>query len=229
MGVVQAVVTMAKKSGIPADAVENTFNFAVAADNPTTTELNNIQSALTNFYNTSHTFGGTSGTLMSIFGNSINNGAATGTIKYYVVTGHLDGSPHGSPTRTDPFTPATTSLNEAPNQLAVCLSFQSAYGSDVEFAPGSRPRARDRGRIYLGPVSLDILDQDSTTKEPFVLLAARNKVAGAAVALRDDANTTWVVWSRANVVTHEVVSGWVDNAFDIVRRRRNKATIRGGW
>ena len=40
---------------------------------------------------------------------------------------------------------------------------------------------------------------------------------------------TWVLWSRANNAMFNVVGGWVDNAFDTIRKRGNAPTARTTW
>lgn len=219
-----AVVTMQKDSGIPADAVQNTFAFQTPLG-ATTAELNAIAAALTTFYNT--TTG--AGTVAAQLGKSLSTVAGVSTFEFYNLDGHLDGSPHGSPIRTDFWTLGAVAANGLPDEVAICLSFHSAYGTDVEFAGGVRPRARDRGRIYLGPLGTGVMTEDATTNEINVATLTRQIIADSAARLRDDATTTWSQWSRADAILNAVTTGWVDNAFDIQRRRGNAPTARISW
>ena len=116
-----------------------------------------------------------------------------------------------------------------PSEMAVCLTYHTAYLTDPEFGPGgTRPRARDRGRLYLGPLR-DAIRLLATDNEP-ILDPDWNQAFGAAAArLVADVDTTWVQWSRRNVSTNVVSAGWVDNAFDVQRRRGPDATARLAW
>lgn len=223
---IHSIVRLGKVSSIPQDAVENSWSFisTAASDIALATALDDIDTKLIDFYTgVDGTFGGVNGFL----GQSISTAAGAHTITHYDVTGHLSGTPAGSPIRTPTtWTTATIGAGNQADELAACLSFHADYTTDVEFGVGTRPRARDRGRVYLGPLDTNAKSEDATTHEAFVSLAARNAFAAAAVRLGADADPGWAVWSRSNAAMSLVVGGWIDNAFDVQRRRGNKATSR---
>jgi len=126
-----------------------------------------------------------------------------------------------------PFDETTFGLGAAPSgtalpdELAVCLSFQG-----VRVA--GQPQARRRGRIYFGPV--DQTAQTANRPSAGILTA----LATAAVTFQTDIQAAatgadWVIWSVANQSAVPVVDGWIDNAFDVQRRRGVEATSRTTW
>lgn len=113
--------------------------------------------------------------------------------------------------------------NRLPRELSICVSFRGTYVS------GQNP-ARRRGRIYLGPWSSGMVD-GATGKVAAANLAT---IVGAA----DDLLTAslgstayrWIVYSpttdtagSGSVGVYDVTAGWVDNEFDIQRRRGDVA------
>lgn len=131
--------------------------------------------------------------------------------------------------------------------MAICLSFQGATGSGVNMR-------RRRGRVYLGPLAGTVVDASTSGTE--ITAAARSTIATAAAALAhgpDVGDARLAVFSRAtaNITDglpvdanepaigysdaalsagfEDVVSGWVDNAFDIQRRRGVQASARTTW
>lgn len=226
MGNLLAVVKLNKKSGIPHDAAQNTFAFNVSGLPPGSVNMDDATAAILDFYNTNVTFAGTTGRVCQYLGDSCSLALLGNTISFYDVTGHLDGSAHGAPLRVDTWTLAAKGGDQLPDEVAAAISYHGDYGTDVEFAPGSRPRARDRGRLYVGPLALAGVTQDATTGEPILSLAMRATLAGAAQRLKNVTTVTWSLWSRKKATMVPVTGGWVDNAFDSQRRRGNTATAR---
>lgn len=217
------VVSIHKKSGIPADDCVNTFAWAraTALDSAGADDITAMLSA---FYMVASAPAASA--VAHWFGDCVDT-AQDMDVDFYDITGHLGGTPHGSPIfrRTIGFLVATgtTSL---PNELAVCLSFRSDYGTDVEFGVGERPRARDRGRIYFGPLAQNVVTQDATTKEAYVVSATQISLVEAAKDMAADPDNTWCVWSRSRAALEAVVDVWCDDAFDVQRRRGNDARSR---
>jgi hypothetical protein len=114
--------------------------------------------------------------------------------------------------------------------VSIVLSMRGSYGSDVEFGPGSRPRAHDRNRMFLGPWSVATIAEDSTvsTARPSsgirtdLLAAADQKLNLMAVG----AGWHPLVFSPATWQSLAVAEYSVDNAFDTQRRRGPAPTIR---
>jgi hypothetical protein len=80
--------------------------------------------------------------------------------------------------------------------------------------------------LYLGPLSNISLELESTTNRVRVIAAARATIAGAAARLIDSTHGDWMVWSRTDSAVHSVVGGFVDDAYDIQRRRGERAVGR---
>lgn len=121
-----------------------------------------------------------------------------------------------------------------PNECSVVLSYRAAPVSGI-------PPARLRGRIYLGPFNTDTVANstggavvDSATLSGIV--SAAETLAGA-----NDSTATWVIfspttagpppWSTSELeaACHEVIDGFVDNAWDTQRRRGIAPTTRVDW
>jgi hypothetical protein len=114
------------------------------------------------------------------------------------------------------------------------LCYHADFGTDAEFGPGgaTRPRARDRGRVYIGPLSASgCISQEATTLRPFVSDNLRNTLIDAGRRLANFAGlpATWVVWSRKAAAVHNVVALSVDDAFDTQRRRGERPNVRTTW
>lgn len=218
------VVKFPQISGIPKDAAQNTFSW-IMPGSLLLTDMTEIHSAIQEFYNTAV---GAGNPLASYISDSISRASNAVTMTTYAIPalgGHL-----GAPVDIATFTLATSvGTSQLPSELAVCLSFHGDYTGLVEFAGGTRPRARTRGRIYLGPLSTAILTEtrDATTHREAVNAQLRTDLAGAAARLRDRTASQWAVWSRTTIgACFPVVGGWVDDAFDVQRRRGEAAIAR---
>lgn len=164
-------------------------------------------------------------------------------LDYTDVTAHLDGSPAGTPFRTDFLTlVASVGGFPLPPQLSAVLAYRRDYGSDLEHggivtektpesaqddgAPAthtgaSRPRARDRGRMYFGPLC-------SLTAGPGGGALASTFTADAGPSfntLFDTQNSTAhnqfnvVQWSRAAASVGAVRHYFLNESFGVVRKR----------
>lgn len=113
----------------------------------------------------------------------------------------------------------TPSTSRLPSEVALCMSFQSSRVSGTS-------QARRRGRVYIGPLGSPAID--TATGRPAGAFRTDLANAGSAMIAASDASTAyqWVVYSTVDDATHNVVTGWVDNAFDTQRRRGVAPTIR---
>lgn len=102
----------------------------------------------------------------------------------------------------------------SPAEMALCLSYAA------EDDPTTATRRR-MGRIYLGPLSGAQYPRPNATQRDLVLdfgeALAQVGVAG---------NTTWVMYSRMDNATPKIESIWVDDAWDVQRRRGLAPTLR---
>jgi hypothetical protein len=162
------------------------------------------------------------------------------TIDVYDINGKLDGTPHGSPVFSLPFSinptlPASTAL---PSEVAVCLTIEALGRADepVERPDGAdagtavdRPRQRSTGRMYIGPLAAStvaivggVARPDANIRDTVRLAAVDmfNKIDALDVGVRP------VVWSRKDAQVRPVAAVSIDNAFDIQRRRGEEPTLR---
>lgn len=164
-------------------------------------------------------------------------------IDWYDITAHLDGSPAGSPFRTDMFSLVAAAGGLAlPPQCAAVIAVRRDYNTDIEHgvtatlptddkaqdegAPVThsgltKPRARDRGRLYLGPLTTACLTGTSgTLSTTFV-----NDLTAAINACFDTQNSTAhnqfniVQWSRRNASVNPTRWFYINEAMGTVRRR----------
>lgn len=173
---------------------------------------------------------GTNRSIANLMGTQISRAFSVHTASAYLIDGHLDGSDHGSPVSRQAFhlLGATAGMTNLPSEMAICLSFHAAYANDPEFQGLARPRARDRGRVFLGPMNNGGMSQDANNV-PIIGIAYRDTIEAAAVALMNRPNHAWSVWSRKNAAVEPVVGGWIDDAWDIQRRRGEAARTRTTW
>lgn len=230
-----AVVKFAAKSGVPKDSVVNTFCFD--ADPTDVGERSSVRTLLEAFYLTVPT--GATHDINSLLSETVSKVANAAEIAYYdLQPAVLSGGPMGSPVARSYFTPDNTgSVGGLPSEVAVCLSFKADYAGDPERIPmpptgpegDDRPRARLRGRVFIGPLNSTAMESAPTTAVPVPSVRMINSAWRAGSDLMTGsaaAGVPWCVWSRTNGAIQPVVGGWVDNAFDTQRRRGEKATSR---
>lgn len=118
-----------------------------------------------------------------------------------------------------------------PSEMCAVTSF---HGNRVqEQGPGgTRPMSRARGRVYIGPLGINALAQDSATGEVSFVSGLRTNLALACETLMSDAaskGATWVVYSRTARSVTPITGGWANNEPDVQRRRGIVETARTGW
>lgn len=225
MANVHTTITLPAKSGLPEDDVVNTFNFQITGIFGDF-DLPDIEDKIMSFYN--DTFPPAVQSVGRQLGPQISR-TIKPIFRHYDVTGHLTGAPAGSPVRmaaAPRFIEASAPSNGLPGEVAICLSFSGDLGTDVEFGPGgTRPRSRDRGRLYIGPLYTNVL-QDNGNGRVSVNSATMTALLRAGEFLMGNPDVRWQVWSRAAGVMKQVTRVWVDDAFDTQRRRGQGPLIR---
>lgn len=201
-------------TAIPRDAAVNTFHFRTDGLDTETNELADINGALTACY--------------QAFDQLLSpNVGPSATIRHYDLSDAEPRVPIGESTFT--LTPGTAPY---PNELAVCVSFQ---GSRVS---GTSQRRR-RGRVYIGPLGGASIVVDDVG-DVVIASADRLTIANAFGAMIPEVPGTstsfisWSVFSRATFAATgsldaafvPIVDGWIDNKFDIQRRRGTAPTSR---
>lgn len=214
---------MSAASGLVEDQVVNDFAFhydVVGND----TQLNFLMDLCGDFFRLTYTGGFSVGQFIS---NQVSR-AATHEIQAW----RLHAGPLGSPDLTKAWLGpvAASDADGLPTEVAGCLSFHASLTGVLEEVGATRPRARRRGRIYVGPLTVEAVD---TTAPPYVLNPSfTGTLREAAVRLGSFAGNElstgegWGVWSRADQTVRKVVGGWTDNAPDTQRRRGFSPTVR---
>lgn len=110
-----------------------------------------------------------------------------------------------------------------PEEVALCMSFRAVALS------GTSPKRR-RGRVYLGPLNVDVLnagnDQRAVPNPQFGIdLEAACDLFNGSLG----AETSHVIWSQANGTSSVAAAYSIDNAFDTQRRRGTAPTSRRNW
>lgn len=210
------------------DSVMNSFAFR--SDVPVEpVMLLDIKNAVASFYNGLATGQGT--TIASYISSQIDRSTGGVALKTYDITGHLDGSPVGSPIDVDSFTLGTQStqtLLPPTTAAVVTLRGRDAVSFPVEGPNNTRPRARRTGRLFLGPLSANAgSTANNTAQRPSSTF--RGAVLAACEGLQDalvDGDYTWCVWSRATSSMHAIVRAEMDDSFDVLRSRKQRPTTR---
>jgi hypothetical protein len=224
MPIAHVALVFEHQSALPRDRVVNTFTFQKGSAF-STSDYAAMVTSFDSFLQTVQAGGVAVG---AILGPQLSRSALP-SIRSYIIDGHLDGTPAGSPANISSLAalPAPLDPNPLPSEVALCLSYNADYVTDFEFAPGSRPRQRDRGRIFVGPLIRTVVEMDSTTHRPHPSTSVMTSLQQAAATLKADmAPLDWVVWSRKNAAVKPVVAVSVDDAFDTQRRRGERASSR---
>lgn len=205
---------MKTTSGLVEDRVINDFAFRkVGGTTPTEAELDDVFSAVSGFYRTDTTAGSNVGNFISSFVDR----AQTHELQAY----KIQAPPIGSPIYTDAWLgPASVEgdRNQV-NEVAGTVSFHGDLTGVLEESGSTRPRARRRGRLYIGPLRDHAVDN---TSAPRLSALFTTTLRQAIIAMADAAAADgWIfsVWSRANSELYAVVGGWTDDAPDTQRRR----------
>lgn len=194
------MVQLAIASGIPEDRPVNTLHFdcAVAATGATA-----ILADLPGWFSE----------CAPIYANTVSQNGHR--VKMYDMA---------DPTPRAPIVDTTFNLTSGPSgaplpsEVAICLSFQGVRLS-------GQSQARRRGRIYIGPLDTSTVDADGRPGGVAIGAVADmgDLILADSVASGDYA---WAVYSVTDDSLVQVLNGWVDNAFDIQRRRGLAPTSR---
>jgi hypothetical protein len=219
-------------SGVERDTVETTWAFILPTAPYSSTEAGNCANAVQAFFNGVHapsTF-----PLSDYIARSISRVGFACTQEVYDLTD--DGVPgFGAPKDTYTYGLAAPAIvaASAPSELAIAVSFHSnTAGVPEHGVGGTRPKARRRGRVYIGPFGVDVLTDSGVgnTPEPSSLIIEILKNAATAFMTQLVADgINWAVWSRVDKLLRSVTGGWVDNAWDVQRRRGEEPTSRSSF
>lgn len=201
-------------SGLTEDDVTNTWHFKDSGQGAVTTgDAEDLIDALEAFYEDANSW----------WGEQLNG---EWTAKCY----DLNDSTPRTPVFEKTGTITAPTNNGLPSELALCLSFQAAPAS------GS-PIERRRGRVFLGPLntsSLQTTANDGEVRPTSSVLAAfdtyysslRTAVAGIAGYDHCTYSPTQDASGSLDGSTHIVTSVWMDDSYDVQRRRGAKPSSR---
>jgi hypothetical protein len=213
----RAVVSIPSDTGVPKDASVNVWHFD-GDDNgviPDASYHAGVLSLLTAFYQAVDAY----------LGPQV---ASPATLKIYDMRDVQPRVPEYE--NTIALTPGVGT--NYPAEVAICVSYQADRISGEN-------QARRRGRIFLGP--LDAGTGAVVSSALRVAPAVATAIAAAAGTLQDGylisggpERVRWAVYSPTihaqtgdiDDAFNDVITGWVDNAFDVQRRRGQAATVR---
>lgn len=226
-GDILAKVTLYNNSGLVADQVNN--DFAIQMDDlaaPDAGEAAAIAGIVEDFYISRDTVESVS--IGQLMGSQMSRRHIKVDLTHIVV-GTL-----GSPFYTLDHTSGSdilegpSSATQLPNEVAATLSYHGDLTSLAEEGTGgTRPRARHRGRVYIGPLNVTAIS--NATPGPRINLLTRHVLTGKLADMSAALNAIdahLCVWSRVNVSLDPIVGGFVDDEPDTQRRRGVTATTR---
>src|ERR1043165_1144516 len=197
----KAVVRLQPTSGLPEDERVNTFTFGINSSDSIATDVAGLGATLqNNFYNYATP---TTGDSVAGFLSADVSRVSLPVIDFYDITPRPDFT--GSPVGRWTFTSLDAALDNsrAPAEVACCLSFHGDLSgiSEIEAggAPGPaddvHPRARRRGRVFIGPLNMDALN--ASTGNPTADLITTLAEAGTRLLnLTSAPPWTWYVRSK---------------------------------
>lgn len=199
-------------SGIAKDQYVNTFHFnGSASDEGGLTGLATVIKAFYDALATDATFD----IAHYLSGNS---DAANARIKMYDLTDPMPRPPIYDEFYTPETHPGTG--QNLPDEVAVCLSYGATPTAGI-------PIARQRGRIYIGPLNDNALSSASGDAVSRPALVMRENIVKSAVQLFNDSGLyLWVVYSPTLGTSFPVSHVWCDDAWDTQRRRGAPPTSR---
>lgn len=237
MGILAQVV-LPYQSNLPRDVATNTFAIGGVGSSISVGDLVNLTGAISDLYDTS--WNGTEPALGTLIHPCVSRVANACSIRYYDISAHLDGTPHGSPFAHHTFTmPPAAAAQGLPEEVSVVLRMEAANranqrvevpdGVDPDAKP-DRPRQRYTGRIYFGPLvsNGDVLTTGTSSRARVGFLRDYSREALRLVAETIHTNIPggWLgVWSRSDEAIREVSHISVDDAFDTQRRRGSSPSV----
>jgi hypothetical protein len=212
-GIIRASVIFHNVSNLPADRFVNTFHFTGAANDTT---YQGIAGLLRDFYWTNYQ------------ANSLDHWFSPviyyPELRMYDLNESDPRTPHG-PTDAQAWRTGWSpgGSQALPNEVAVTLSYYT-----------DKNAPRKRGRLFIGPLSTMALETPSASHpDARVDDGLRAAVNASAYALAHQLvvpNVEWVLLSpTAGGSAGAVQKGWCDDAFDTIRKRGAKASVRSAW
>lgn len=212
---------------LPRDVAVNTFHFQWGEGDPTGPDA--IPPALEAFYNETKATGASLASFISAY---VKRDADACRMDLYGVPAtppigpRVTGPPLGSSSFTLEPSADTESL---PFEVALCISEHSNFVAV--------PKARQRGRQYIGPLAFGAINPNANDPSRPTDLLRETLVECGSDLMADTglaaADIQWGVWSNGSAVApstnsafYPITGGWVDNEWDTQRRRGTEANVR---
>lgn len=207
--IIRAEVAHRKESGISADVVKNVWHFD--SDTLDIARLNEIAGTLNAFYAVIPPGAGEAVSVSGLLSPELADGL--GTLTMYDVADPVPRTPIYGPTTFSMLYGTQIGTFPLPDEIACCLTYQADGESGVH-------RRSVTGRIFIGPLAGTWLER-AATGESRPKADYRFHVTRAADKLLDDQGPGWfwAVYSRKHNRTFQVRRAWMDDAWDIQRRR----------
>jgi hypothetical protein len=222
-------------AGPKSGKISNEFHFVWQGPGTATlTDFGNLATDVAGFYNTMVVATGSN--VATFLGNQFSRATNLSAVDVYDIDTANPRDYYGTPVATGTFTLAAagTGTLSLPNEVAATVSFRADYGGDPEHGMGTRPRADDRGRVYIGPLlqnALAMVTLPTGQKLPTLEPSFMSTCLGALTTM---ANQSFVhkfrfsTWSRKTQAFKEVVSKAMNNDPD-TQQRRSLATSLLSW
>lgn len=203
-----AQVVLPRTSGLPRDVVTNTFHF--------------LKSSGTSFDD----YAALVGDWMEDFYENLTSPATQFPVAWFINATISRSTPvqvncYNGAIAPGARTPVTTtftldagaSSNALPDEMSCCLSFKCTNTTI--------PFSHQRGRVYIGPLNYDAVAAVSAGDvRPDATFASRMLDAGQRLAdFAKAEDSFWGIYSPTSNAMNRVEGLWVDNAFDVQRRR----------
>jgi hypothetical protein len=205
----KAMITISAANGLIEDAVVNTWGLGMEVADEVV-GFSQFKTAIQNFYGA---------IITSLATTHVWN---TPTIKLYRLSDPKPRTPAISDVLAVPGTKAGTT---SPAELALCVSFQGGAASGLN-------QRRRRGRIYLGPFAGSATDGLTGRPSSSFITSVRTAAGNLLTASKGTGLWNWSVISTVAGPPYspvEVLNGWVDDAWDIQRRRGIRPATRGAF
>lgn len=202
MAIALAQVRVQALTGVPRDAVMNTFHFGTGPGITVAGVAGDIATAVQAFYHTG------SAPYVSTY-LSDEYAWTLGDVKIYDLSEPEPRVPVAEFVKNLGDPGSVTSL---PAQIAVCASYQGDKESGLD-------QASRRGRLYVGPLNTNAVSSGDLTRPSGTMLTALLNAMDDLYSAGSDPSFRWVVYSPKLGTTCRPTNGWVDNRFDVQRRR----------
>jgi hypothetical protein len=213
------------------DSPAMALNFQCTAGPVALTDVTNLMTAVRAMIATPAP--GATFALTHYYGRTIDRTTNSGVVDAYDISNALaHGVPMGSPVLVGSWTPAAAGATDTgPEGVCAVVTLQAPYGTDEEFISNTRPRARDRGRIYFGPIGSMSYAPNGTDAHTQLTPAIMTDLTKAFQQLATTFVATslaWglVQWSRKNALVKSIHQIWMDDRPDYQRRRTDPGTTR---